>query len=107
MKHLQCVKWSLLAAILGFAAVAWGQAQEPTTAAVASDPIADYLVRLVSGGGLPAVLAVAAWWARGAVGAGVPVVVQLHEADRALVKRAVRAFERSDDSDEPPPPRAT
>lgn len=96
-----------LAALVGVAAVAWGQeAAEPVQAAATGDPVTDLVLRLVSGGGLPAVLALVAWWARGQLGAGVPVVLQLHPEDRAELRRIRRALERADDSDEPPPPRA-
>lgn len=95
MKHLHCLSWSLVAALLGVAVVAYGQ--DPAATASAGDPIVDTLVELVRGGGLPAVLAWLAWWARGALGAGVPLVVQLHADDRALIRRLIRAVDRDDE----------
>ncbi len=97
MKHLHCLSWSIVAALLGFAAVAYGQ--DPG-ASVAGDPIMDTLVELVRGGGLPAVLAWLAWWARGALGAGVPLVVQLHPDSLAELRRLRRALERDGEDDE-------
>lgn len=105
MRHgLRCLSWSGVAAVLGFAIVAHGQ--DPAQAAAsAGDPAVSTLIDLVSGGGLPAVLALLAWWARGALGAGVPLVVQLHPDDRALLRKGIRAIERADndDSDDPTP----
>ena len=59
---------------------------------------------LVRGGGLPLVLAYLAWWARGALGAGVPLVVQLHPDDRALFRRGIRAVEKDENSESSDPP---
>ena len=95
-----CARWALAALIAGIAAttsIAW--AQEPATASMAADP-GLLLVELLKGGGLPAALAAAAWWARGVVGAGIPVVVSLSEHDRALLARL-----RLDDRTDPGPPR--
>lgn len=102
MIHLRCIGWAAACALLGFAAVAWAQQADPATAVVQGDPMSELLVRLVSGGGLPAVLAFLGWQLRGQIGHGVPVVISLNADDRALVKRLVRALERDDDTPAPP-----
>lgn len=105
--HTTCVIGALIGALVGLAAVA--HAQDPTDVVALADPSGlSTLVELVSGGGLPAVLAVLGWLA-GRWG-GIPVApltitVQLSPEDRAELKRARRALEREaqDDSDDPPP----
>ncbi len=107
--HTRCTVGALLGALVGVAAVA--HAQDPADVVALADPSGiSTLVELVSGGGLPAVLAVLGWLA-GRWG-GIPVApltitVQLSPEDRAELKRARRALERADDdrsdSDDPAP----
>jgi hypothetical protein len=109
-RHLACLRWSIAAALVGVAAAAYSQtAADVSVAPVGSgDPLADLLVRVVSGGGLPAVLALLAWWARGPLAHGLPVTVQLHPDDRAELRRWRRELvqRQEPDSDDPTPPRA-
>ena len=108
--HTACVIGALLGALVGVAAVA--HAQDPTDVVALADPSGlSTLVELVSGGGLPAVLAILGWLA-GRWG-GIPVApltitVVLSPEDRAELKRARRALEKADDdrSDSDEPPRA-
>lgn len=119
---LRCLVWVAAAALLGLAIQAHGQ--DPAVA-VTADPVVGALLELLRGGGLPAVLALVAWWARGAVGGGIPVApititVQLPPELLAELKRIRRAIEHDDDkrgrlsiargddsdSDDPPPSRA-
>lgn len=108
-RHTTCTLGALLGLVVGLAAVA--HAQDPTDVVALADPSGlSTLVELVSGGGLPAVLAVLGWLA-GRWG-GIPVApltitVQLSPEDRAELKRARRALEKADDDSEDPPPRAT
>lgn len=75
-------KWSIGAAMLGFAMVAYGQ--DPG-AASAVPGLPTSLADLVHAGGLPAALAWAAWTLRGVLSAGIPVTVSLSAADRELL----------------------
>lgn len=109
MRHLRCMSWAVAGAILGLAVVAYGQAtatsptEIPSTTAGMTDPTVALVSQLLAGGGLPTVLALAAWWLRGAVGAGIPIVVQLHPDDRAELRRVRRAIEHDEDSDDSTP----
>lgn len=89
-RHIACMRAALVALVAGYAlttGLAW--AQEPTTVvATASDPTMQLVVDLLKGGGLPGVLALVAWWARGQLGAGIPVVVRLSDDDRRLLRSA-------------------
>lgn len=89
MRHARCLRSALVAALVGLAWTAYAQDPAPATAA-AMDPTTGLLVGLLQGGGLPAVLAAVAWWARGAVASGIPVVVQLSDADRRLLEAVAR-----------------
>lgn len=96
MTH-RCLTWALGGLLLGLAVVAHGQ--DPTDVAVLADPGSlSLLVDLVSGGGLPAILALLGW----AVGrwGGVPVVLRLHDDDRRLLRRSLGRHD-PDDSDHP------
>lgn len=109
MKHLRCMSWAVAGAILGLAVVAYGQAtatsptEIPSTTAGMADPTVGLISQLLAGGGLPTVLALAAWWLRGQLGAGIPIVVQLHPDSLAELRKVRRALEREDDSDDSTP----
>lgn len=108
MRHLSCVGWSIVGAVVGLAGVAWAQEASPSVAVASGDPTSDVLIRLLSGGGLPAVLAVVAWVLRGQLGHGVPIVVRLDPAvvrELRLLRKAAqdRPADDSDDSTPSPP----
>jgi hypothetical protein len=105
-RHLACASGGFVGLVLGLAAVAY--AGDSGQAAVTGDPAYDLIAHVVSGGGLPAVLAVLGWWLRGSIGAGLPIVVSLADEDRRRLDRALRHWEREpdSDSDEPPKPKA-
>lgn len=108
MRHLSCVRWSVVGAVIGLAGVAWAQEASPSVAVASGDPTSDVLIRLLSGGGLPAVLAVLAWVLRGQLGQGVPIVVRLDPTvvrEIRLIRRAAqdRPADDSDDSTPAPP----
>jgi hypothetical protein len=85
-----------LAILAAFAAVAHAQGvDEPLTAAVV-DPTAALLVELLKGGGLPAVVGIVAWFGRGALAQGVPVVIRLADEDRALLRDLARRGDHTD-----------
>lgn len=67
------------------------QAQDGPTGTAVPDPLTSALVGLIRDGGLPAVLALAAWWARGVVTAGLSITVQLSPEDRRLLVAAIEA----------------
>jgi hypothetical protein len=93
----RCVAWSATGAALGLAIVA--HAQDPLTQ-LATDPSGvQVFTDLLSGGGLPAVLALLGWLA-GRWG-GVPVVLRMSDEDRRLLKRFLPKDD--DDSDNPSP----
>ena len=80
--HLKCMSLPLAGLILGFAYNAWAQQQIADPAVPAStDPVVDLLLRLISGGGLPSAVAIAAWLLR----SGVPV--RLSDEDRRLLAK--------------------
>lgn len=124
-RRIRLLGWALFFVLAAwFLAVGWpiavALAQDaPVPAPVTADPFAAALLALLQGGGLPAVLGLVAWWARGAVASGgVPVIVRLSDDDRRLLERAVRVLDRGrrdlagalsevaeDRSDEPAPER--
>lgn len=65
--------------------VAW--AQDPP--AVPDTPSDSLLIHLLEQGGLPAVLAFIGWYLRGLLLSGIPVVAQLGEVDRQLLRDLV------------------
>lgn len=77
----------LLLAVWPLVAVALAQEAVPVTVPAVTDPLAAALLAVLQGGGLPAVLALAAWWVRGALASGVPVTVRLSDEDRTLLRR--------------------
>lgn len=79
-----CVAYSLVGLLVGVSALAWGQTQpEPATAPVA-DPMASLLTHILSGSGLPAVLAALGYW----LGRnGITITIRLSDDDRALLRR--------------------
>jgi hypothetical protein len=85
-----CIRWGIVGVGIGLSAVAF--AQSPPDPA---DPTTAILLHLLSTGGLPAVLGVAAWWLRGAIGAGIPVVVSISESDRRLIQALIEKQDRS------------
>lgn len=99
-----CVLWAVVWALIGVAGLAWGQeTQGPTQAAATTGGSdLDTLVHLLSGGGLPAVLAaVAAYVVKTG---GFPV--SLSEADRLELRKFRRAMagkhvDDEEDSEEP------
>lgn len=92
LRHTYCARWLGLGAVLGLSAVAW--AADPVVIPEAlADPVLSWLVDLALRGGLPAILAVLGWWARGQVHEG--IVVRLSDEDRALL-RASTATVRAD-----------
>lgn len=94
MKTHRCVGWALAAASLGVAWTAW--AQDPVMASTSSDPLLDWAARLLQGGGLPAVLGALGWLAgRGSLQLPISgsLTLALHEEDRRLVRRLVRAID--------------
>lgn len=92
----RCLTWALGGLLLGLAVVARGQ--DPTDVAVLADPTSmALLIDLLSGGGLPAVLALLGWAAHR--WGGLPVVLRLHDDDRRLLRRLGRPD--PDDSDHP------
>lgn len=97
-RHLRCFRWALAAAAVGLAWTAWAQqnaAPPDALGSLAADPTTGIVVSLLQGGGLPAVLAVAAWWARGSLASGVPIVVALSAEDRELLRKVVRHLARA------------
>lgn len=91
-----CVRWAFFALAFGVVAtqgIAW--AQESATASVPHDS-GMIFIELLKGGGLPAALAALAWWARGVIGAGIPVVVSLSERDRRLIEALTARIEQTD-----------
>lgn len=106
-RHLVCAAGGLGGLALGVAAVAYASSTDPIAAAVSGDPTYDLIAHLVSGGGLPAVLAVLGWWLRGLLGSGLPITISFAEEDRRRIDRLLRHLDRDDsESDEPPPPKA-
>jgi hypothetical protein len=94
-----CVRWAVAALVVGVLAevsIAWAQDRPMDSESLAHDPSVLLLVELLKGGGLPAVLAMAAWWARGLLGQGIPVVVQLSERDREVLSRLRTVGEHTD-----------
>jgi hypothetical protein len=87
MRHARCIGWGLFGAALGLGAVAHGQ--DPGAVA-ATDPLVQ-LFQLMGSGGLPPVLAVG-FYMLGRT--GIPVVVQLHEKDRALLEALAKDAEK-------------
>jgi hypothetical protein len=74
--------------------LAYGQEVPFSTGPSTSEPAEWHvLTELLRGGGLPAVLAMLAWWARGALGTGIPLVVSLHAEDRELLRSLRRRHE--------------
>ena len=110
MRHLRCASWALAGALLGVAVVAYGQATGTSPDAVAdhgsavavADPTVAILSQLLAGGGLPAVLGLGAWWLRGQLGAGIPILVSLHPDDRRLLRRVIREVAQDDSDDSTP-----
>lgn len=116
MKHLHCAFGGLAGLVLGLAVVAHAQGNPDVVAAAPSlldsvlPPAAVALVREL---GLPGVLLVLGWWARGTTLKGVPIVitlagplqVELSEpqltAIRRTVRRALHSEDTEPDSDEP------
>lgn len=75
MSHYRCLVWAALGGLLGVAMTAHGQEVPVAPGSVSGGGVDDFL-RLVNGGGLPAVLAMLAW-AAGRIG-GVPVMIHVH-----------------------------
>lgn len=82
-KHSRCVAWGVSGLLIGLAVTAY--AQEGPIAHQAMDPTGtEAILRLIQGGGLPAVFALLGWLA-GRKG-GIPVVLSLHADDRKLLE---------------------
>jgi hypothetical protein len=101
----RCFSWTLAGVLFGIASIAYAEDAVPSpTSAADSTTI---LLDLFRSGGLPAVIGGLGWWlGRGggipvtmtvSPGAPVPVVVQLADEDRRLLRAFVRRFDPTGD----------
>lgn len=84
MEFGRAAKWSAIGGALGWSFVAWGQATSETGPPAGGD--LGMLLEILQSGGLPVVLAWAAWQVRGLAMSGIPLRVQLHPEDRRLIE---------------------
>lgn len=93
-RRIRLTSWFLFVVVLALLAMPLVAAiAQDVAPVVPADPTYDLIARLLQGGGLPAVLALVAWWARGLLAAGLSITVQLSAEDRRLLVAAIEARE--------------